>query len=377
MPRIVVDPWLIPWMTHLPPFQMLPQLVWGSTATMCEFEMRPVNCPSFTAVQACRLLRRDVLLCAGLAMAPSTSPADTSAWGFLIEHAGSIADRNGRLRVVDAATDWDSRAKGLFAERMGLGLALWLLWRRFQVVHVADAAPFIATVLQDPTSPYHGSGLHLIGTNGAVRPDFFCLTGGSEVVVAESKGAIGPPSAVSSAEKQKAKQQTQNVQPIGVPLRVSENRLVFATTLRTASETARANKDTGVHVEDPEGADEPVPIRVSADAIVVNAYSKVLQLAGLGLVALSLQRGHHPLMPPQVPTLEFEGESLVLLGSAFGMHLTILTSVAKSLLNEPFEGVAARVSRALHESRLAMSSGERTPEAALVLPNGVVALATL
>lgn len=42
---------------------------------------------------------------------------------------------------------WDSRVKGLFEGRLGIGLEAWLLWRDIDVVHIADAGPFIeATV---------------------------------------------------------------------------------------------------------------------------------------------------------------------------------------------------------------------------------------
>lgn len=373
--RAVLNPWLFPWESLAPPFQ-LPYSVWAATTIAIEFEARPSACPSKPRPWDCRLSLRDLLLCAGLAQSPAASPNDYRAWGFLVEHAASFRTEPGRLRVVDESEQWDTRMKGLFAERCGMGLAAWLLWREFNVVHIADAGPFLSEVLLDPSSPYHRRGLSLLGKHGELRPDFFCLTPAGEVVIAESKGAVGPPSAISTSEKAKAKQQVRNVNPVGATVRTQEGRLVFATNLRKASDSARGRgTDTGVHIEDPNDHDEsPVRIPLNADRIVVHAYCKVLQFLGLGFVGFLLQRAPQPLLHPELPTETLDGERLLVLAHLFGLRFGLLASVAKAVLNEPEEGIAARVAGALADSRLIRLSAERPGSELFLLPNGFFAI---
>lgn len=371
--RAVLNPWLFPWESVVPPLH-LPFDVWGATTIACEFETRPTSCPSRSGPWTCRLSLRDVLLCAGLAQSPATSPADLRAWGFLVEHAGSLLARPGRLRAVDEVGNWDTRIKGLFAERIGMGLAAWLLWREFGVTHIADAGPFLSTVLLDPTSPYHRRGLKLLGAYGEMRPDFFCLTRGSEVVIAESKGAVGAPSAISAKEKAKAKQQVTNVDPVGVSMRAQEGRLVFVSNLRLAADSVRnSGTDTGVRVEDPHD-EGTLQVPLAADRLVVHAYCKVFQFLGLGFLGFLLRRDVRPLLPRELPSETFDGEQLVVLAKLFGLRFGLLGAVAKTVLNEAELGVTARVGRALDDSRLLRAVHERPYEGLFLLPNGVFAI---
>ena len=159
--RIVTNPWLLPWAQVLAPFE-LPYSVWSAGSLLSQLQVRPRACPNHPNDWITRMELRQLLLCAGISQAPSSAPGDLTAWGFLIEHHNSFVLHQGTLRAVDSAAVWDSRAKGLFAERIGVGLAAWLLWRDFGVVHLADAPLFIARTLLNPVSPYHRVGLRLL-----------------------------------------------------------------------------------------------------------------------------------------------------------------------------------------------------------------------
>jgi len=294
----------------------------------------------------------------------------------LIEHWRSFRALPGWLRIADEAAEWDARMRGLFAERCSMGLATWLLWRDFGVVHVADAGPFLSDVLLDPSSPYHGRHLELLGKHGELRPDFFCLTSSMEVVVAEVKGAVGAPSAIPASEKVKAKQQVRNVDPVGLPIRATEGRLVFATNLRLASDVTRGpGTDSGVYIEDPDDHESgAIRVPLNADRVVVHAYSKVLQFLGLGIVGYLLRRGDRPLLPAEPPSETVEGEPLLVLAEASGLRLGLLATVAKAVLHGPENGTAERVGRALAESRMVRMAAERQGQELLLLPNGFFAL---
>jgi hypothetical protein len=321
----------------------------------------------------------ELLLCAGLAQSPAWSPHDRRAWGFLIEHAASIHPQPGYLRIIDESRDWDSRMRTLFAERLGLGVAVWHLWRQFKVIHIADAAPFISRALLEPTNPYYGKQLRLTGAHGELRPDFLCLTGSSEAVLAESKGAFGAPSAISAAEKRKAKDQLNNVQPVGVNLRASENRLAFATNLRIASEQVNSDAtDTGVYVGDPDGNDHALNIRASADEIVIDAYSKLFIFLGFGWLAHLLRRGVRPISIglEEEDRLSVHQEQLVMFQRLLGYQLGLPVSLVKTLLEEPADGVASRVTNILERSPLLSRSREPgrldQDQDLLIFPNGLI-----
>lgn len=346
---------------------------------MVEIESRPHGFSSLKAPWQSRLSVAELLLCAGLAQSPAWSPHDRRAWGFLIEHATSIHPQPGHLRIIDESSGWDSRLRTLFAERLGLGFTVWHLWRRFKVIHIADAAPFLSRALLDPTNPYYGKKLRLTGVHGELRPDFLCLTGSSEAVLAESKGAFGAPSAISAAEKAKAKNQLNNVEPIGVSLRSSENRLAFATNLRTASEHVNStSKDTGVYVEDPDGNAQPLNFRVSADEIVIDAYAKILIFLGFGWLAHLLRRDIRPLLGEleAEETLVIYQEHFVLLRQLLGYQFGLPVALMRALLNEPAEGVALRVANVLERSALFGRSSEPghpdRDQDVLIFPNGLI-----
>jgi len=325
-------------------------------------------------------MARDLLLCVGLATSPANAPTDLAAWGFLIEHAQSLRPSFGQLRAVDAVDGWDSRIKGLFAERMGMGTCAWLLWRRFNVVHIADAGPFIGRALQDPSNPFHRRGLQslgLHGKNGGYKPDYFCLTHDSEAVIAESKGAIGPPSAVSRNERAKAKDQVQNVEPTGIRVRQSLGRLTFSMNIRLENDRVRHGADTSIDVEDPKGEDDAAPIPLSSDELVLHSYCKVLQFFGLGFLAHALRAGLHPLMNIDLAGEFVEtiaNEKVVFLTGLGGVRLGLHFGICKELFIGGVDGLAERVESARNEASLLLEAEHFSSDEVTVLPNGVVAL---
>lgn len=352
--------------------------LWAAVASQRKIDVALVNVPGRAPwVEA--IGGTDLFLCAALATSPAEDPADLSAWGFLFEHHRSLAPSAGPLRVSERSRIWDTRGKGLFAERIGMGMAAWLLWRHFGVVHLADAGPFIGRAETDPASPYFGKGLKslgLYGKHGGYKPDFFCLTDTAEALIAESKGAIGPPSAISSKERAKAKLQVRNVDPVGITLRPTLNRLTFATTLRLADETPRQGTDSRITVEDPDGADDALKVPISPDEVVIQSYSKVLNLVGLGLVGIALRAGIRPLLEMPVDSdnvVELEGERIIRIGQVAGIDIGIQEDTAKAIFNESSEDIAGRVGRTLERSRLIRLAREgNAKHDSLVLPNGVI-----
>jgi len=369
--HVVVDPWMVPHITLLPPFTFDWTLD-GSVGAVRAFHVRPTGCPNHTSPWCEATSPRDLLFAAGLMTSSATNPNELSAWGFLVEHATSIAPNRGMLRVVDAARTWESRTKGLFSERLAMGVAALLLWRSFNVVHIADLAPFLGVAIQQRGSAFDRVSAQFLGLHGELRPDFICLTPQLEAVLAESKGAIGPPAAVKKVARDRAKRQLQNVAPRGVPLRQTEGRLTFASTFRAESETCRPAQDTGAAVVDPPDGDDVLSVPVTADDITIHAYSKVLNFVGLGRAGMFLRRGWRPLLrEPSVP-FEFAGERMVLLAQIGDLQLGMIQGVATGLLNGAYEGVAMRVQEELKQSPLARGEVDDVPGLRLALPNGLV-----
>lgn len=374
--RLIVNPSPFPWMELYPPFQ-LPYSAWAASSATSVFEARPFHCANHNVRWHPRMPLRHLLLCAGVAQSPSTVPTDLSAWGFLVEHVQSFASRNGMLRVVDSAESWDSRARALFAERLGMGLTAWLLWQNFSVVHIADAGPFIGRTLVDPSSPYDHLALRFIGAEGEMRPDYFCLSNHGEAVIVESKGAIGAPSAVTRQERLKAKQQVRNVTPVGVAVRAAEGRITFATNIRTESDKPRsAETDTGVRIEDPDGDDDSLRVTLSADEVTVAGYCKFLQFIGLGWVTPCFRQGIRPLVSPDFAGETIMDESVTFLAGALGLRVGLLTTLVKVLFIEEAPGLHRRVSAVLNESALIRMRREFAGEI-LILPNGIVAVSAV
>ncbi|NQT62600.1 MAG: hypothetical protein HQ556_06540 [Candidatus Marinimicrobia bacterium] len=221
---------------------------------------------------------RDLLISSGILTTPTQATATLRTWGFFIDHIESFRPSPGFLRIVDSVENWDSRLKGLFAERIGVGLTGYLLWRYYDILHITDAGNHIGRMNFQSNHPFHGMALAYSGA-GAYKPDFFCLTNSGESVIAESKGTIGPPGNLTTALTD-GKQQVNSVHPLGVPLRNNVNRLVFGTNLRLEGDTVRSGKDSGVTINDPNENNQPVEIRLDLTQMIIDGYSKIFNYVG-------------------------------------------------------------------------------------------------
>jgi hypothetical protein len=243
------------------------------------------------------------------------------------------------------------------------------MWNSYDILHIADAGPFISKAIMDPSSPYNRKdlrSLRLFGKNGGLKPDFFCLTRDGDCVIAESKGGIGPPSKLSSAKK-KGKQQVENVEPTGVALRSNAARLVFASNFRHEGENVRAGAESCITVVDPEEGIDPVRIEVSADKLALHSYCKFLSLCGRSAIAKLLLRGR---------SIEDFGDFEELVIEAADHRIVPMMYVGDYVL-----GLEMRVAKAVFENEGDLSSrlmeilpqgGLRSTENTFVLPNGIV-----
>lgn len=319
------------------------------------FQVNPSNCPKHPQGWLETLSLRDLLFCCGVGLAPSTSPNNRAAWGFMVEHLDSFAAGTDVLRLVDEARNWDPRITTLFAERLGIGATLWLLWNNFDVVHIADAGPFIGHALKKH-GPYKGL---LLTPSGKLKPDLFCLSPTGEVVIAESKGAVGPPSAVSASTRKKAKDQVKSVKPSGISVRKMEGRLTFSTTIRYENENARETKDTSTFVQDPDGNDDALNVPLNPDQLTLHSYLKFLNFMGVNVFLLRFE-----LLDGE----EIDGRKILFLGSFLGLRIGILEKVLSELYG-PTQGLHQRISEALADAKLSEVQSE-----GFVLPNGIIAI---
>jgi hypothetical protein len=211
--------------------------------------------------------------------------------------------------------------------------------------------------------------LGLYGKNGGYKPDFFCLTSSGECVIAESKGAIGPPSTLTS-DKRKGKEQVSNVAPHGVPLRSNAGRLVFATNLRHAGENSRPDKDSCITVVDPDNEDEVLRIKVTPDEITLHSYCKLLALCGLQRLAWLLLRGISVGAgePFSEQSVEIERYAVLPLLRTRRQLIGLEANVARILFRNR-EGIASEITHALAEQQI---GSIYSTETALLLPNGIV-----
>lgn len=317
--------------------------------------------------------KRDLFFCAGLLSTPSTS-GRLKSWGFFMEHADSLRESSGHLRVISEAEKWDSRIKGLFSERLAIGISGWLLWNKYNVTHIADAERFIGKELQNEHSPYDGSKLkklNLYGKNGGYKPDFFCLSSQDECVIAESKGKINVPSTIN---KDKAKKQVKNVTPKGIDLRSDNNRLAFASHFRREDESV--NKDSGTTVVDPEEDNESIAIPVDSDTQVLQAYVKLLNFCGLDNFSRVLNARNHQIFSEDIIdelSLEFKNTHifpLLYIRQDSGV-IGIVTPVAKEIFLETDGSLTARINEKLDNVEFIRKEHGSSQERYLLLPNGI------
>lgn len=370
------NPWMLPELADYPFWPFLDIEFWHLGNIIQEInvveELFPAGI-SFHSENSASVRIRDAFLCAGILMSPAVYNGGPRSWAFFLEHAESLRSSSGAMRLKEDSRHWDERVRTIFSERFGLGLAGWLLWKSYDVLHIADAGPFISRIISDPSSPFNKTGLTslgLYGKNGGFKPDLFCLSHSGECVIAESKGAIGPPSKLTTAKK-KGKKQVENVKPVGINLRSDGGRLVLATNLRHEGENPRPTKGSCISVVDPSEAAEPLEVKVSADEITLHSYCKLLSFCGLQHIALRLLRGKKFDFPQSThdQLVEIGGHQVYPLLNRGQEMIGLEARVAETLFcNEPGLFLATREFLPRLDNRNNFSSTNET----LILPNGIV-----
>jgi hypothetical protein len=326
------------------------------------------------------VLLRDLLFLAGLMGTPA-SQGSFGAWGNLLSHYEHLSLDGGEWRLCEEAANWDSTAKGHLMYRLGMGLAGWMLWQHYGVVHIADAEPFIGGALADAPKEFAGRWLKSLkqyGEQGGYKPDLFCLNADDEVVIAEPKGREGPPSVV-DGDKVKGKKQVSNVTPVGVPLAGSLSRLVFATSLRIEGQKTGAGKGSRIAVVDPDEEEGALPVPVSKERIMLSGYTRLFRHVGqlglarmlefLGEGILDEQELREEIDAPllDVPQLLLADLGGILVGLEAGVAMALLTSGDGRDRSGVFEAV--KKATATIEQRI---DGVWRNRRRTILPNGVV-----
>lgn len=380
LPKYVTDPWLAG-ASPISPLTGASEL-WRRCATKydCVVREEGFSRTARPSLDALSFRCRDLLLASGILTTPARTASDMRAWGFFIESLSNFRRSNGRIRVSSDARDWDSTYQGHFSFRIGMGLAGLLLWRHYNVVHIADAEPFIGAAISRSTGPFRGSALSsrgLYGADGKYKPDFFCLTADRKVVIAEAKGGFGPPSTLKT-DKAKAVDQARNVEPIGLKLRTTENRLVFATNLRREDETVREKGESSVSVVDATESTPVLSVPVTETALLRNAYAKILAFSGLAFLAHQVREGGPRLFSQNVLsqlTVKLRWLPVVPLANIgtwlIGLHADVAEAIFGSNSDEEFLNAVLRAGEQMRG--VVRESENEITDNWLVLPNGLVA----
>ena len=369
------NPWTFPELADYPAWPFHDISFWHLGNIIHEIGVKETGFPagvSYHSENIARIRIRDAFLCSGILMSPAVYNAGPRAWGFFLEHIESLRPSSGKLRIKADVIHWEERVRTIFAERFALGLAGWLLWNSYGVLHIADASPFIAKTINDLSSPYNRLGLQslkLYGKNGGYKPDLFCLTSLGDCVIAESKGALGPPSKL-TGDKKKGKEQVKNVTPSGISVRGNGGRLVFASNFRHENENPSAGKDSCIEVVDPTENEIPFFVEVTPDEIVQHSYCKLFSLCGLTSISQMLLRGKSFKIEDvlsQQP-VEINGIKAFPLLHRHDQTLGIEANIARILFRNR-SGVANEINEHINELRL---STIHSNETSFMTPNGIV-----
>ncbi|MGE5410177.1 MAG: hypothetical protein ACM3MI_04390 [Clostridiales bacterium] len=320
-----------------------------------EISFLPGNIESISA--------RDAFFCAGYLTTPVTEFNSYRIWGFLIEHLESISRTNRFMRISEDLKRVDERIRTIFVERFAVGLTGWMLWKRYNITHIADAGYFINKKAINPNSAYNNIGLGFIRNGSTIKPDFFCLTNLSECVIAESKGGIGAPSVI-NPDLDKGKQQVSNVIPTGVSLRNVANRLVFGSYFRYENVKVNRGKDSGMIIRDPTDHNPMLEIPVSEKELILISYLKLFNFCGLGEISKTLKnRSTVPDFPNREIIMKTKEFSVLPLLTIEYFVIGIHADVAAAIFRLDFSSIKV----ILKEYNLYFSSTSER----LILPNGI------
>lgn len=335
----------------------------------------PDKCKYFkNAAAGITIPYKDLMLCAGLMLSPAQTTPSFTSWAFLLDHYRTIVKKGDIARYAPHAKSWDARIKAVFSERISCGIAAWSLWNHDKIVHIADVADFLGTT---GTGPYSGMSVSAVSTAGKssdLRPDFFCLTESNECVIVECKGSMGPPSTI-TADITKGKEQVESIKPTGVTMRKDAAQLVYATNLRCYTDNPKIGCDSTVRVVDPIFKDNAIEIPLNEDQIALKAYGKLLNFMGRPDIYEALLEGQ--IFPPEdLSNIEISLDNrlgFIPLSAAFGYAFGFRTDVAKTLLCESRQNLAARLAEVRGRWReYSDERNELNSRLSLILPNGFV-----
>lgn len=286
-----------PWTVTVPyPWNLFRTAIRAATRPVTVHIDQDAKCASAATIKQTktigRFLLRDALLWGGILSTSATSPNAPSAWGFLLEHSLSLAQPNvprhqvPHVRVTADAKNWDPRLRAAFSERIALGMCGLILSKYHNIVHFTDVRQFI-NAKQIESGPY--SGLSLRQRRGKTKvPDFFCLDGNGEAVIAEAKGTIGTKSTLAPMMKKAKTKQLPAVAPRQVALRSKAGRIAVGTRLRIEGEACRSTTDDStVQLLDPDGSD-PLMVDVSPDQLIRASYQRCFMFFGRPELAAAL-----------------------------------------------------------------------------------------
>lgn len=367
------NPYLVGGTTYIPSPFFLTYPLWLRSVINYDLTIREKNFPvghPYPIPSQISISARDLFICSGILTTPTHGLPTNRTWGFFLNHIESLRSTSGFLRVVDDVYNWDARLAGLFAERIGIGLAGYLLWNYYDVIQITDAEKYIGRLNLSPTHPFYRKGLSYSGT-GRYKPDFFCLTRSGESVVAESKGTIGRPGDLTTTLNH-GKKQVQSVVPVGVPLRSTVNSLVFGSNLRGESDTVRSGKDSGVTIQDPINPESAIEVALSQREMITDGYSKIFNFIGRIDLSYQLNReGLDPLPDQFIKQITFNRgeEKYVELQRDGGVKVGLNRKVYRLLQADDLSGSVASIIGIFHEQERQLL---HTDEKSLLLPNGII-----
>lgn len=313
----------------------------------------------FHPSQGLRVSLHRILIEAGIALTPATSTWDPRSWYALYRYAADFAGTAPRLRFYEGTAKKDPRLSAIASEEVATGVTCYLLREHLEVNHIAD----VYACLQH-------NELRYISPKNQNRPDYFCETTGGKAVIAESKGAIGTRSNITSRIDPQGWAQVQNVAPLNLPLRDPCGRIVVGTHFCVAGRHGRS--ETTTILKDPEG-DQGTADNPESDMVVRLAYGKVLRFMGQDAIAERLIYGVTPLDWPELGEIELPGIRGIPVFpfgySPFGDVIGLYGPTAKVLLGANEGSVKSSINESL------ANFGKLRPElsgGSYGIPNGVV-----
>lgn len=275
-----------------------------------------------------------LLIEAGIALTQANSVYDPRMQFALYRYSGDFTGTAPRLRFYSGAANKDPRLIAVASEEISIGISCYILREHFNLVHITDAYAAI-----------DAGELEYVNANSNLRPDYFCQDLIGDVVIAESKGATGTRSKITTRIDPEGWDQVQNVRPTNHRLRASCGRIVIGT--HFCIDGKHPQSKTTTIIKDPEG--EPGLERdVGSDTIIRQSYAKCLRFMGQDNLADRLLTRQYIDIVSDYPEEIIDGVPIVILGlSPFGDLIGLHSFVAKALFIKRSKSITEDVTDAL------------------------------